>query len=190
MPNGSAEISMQLLPLVPNSHKNLSPMFQLLQQLQKISTARDDNACGLAEDINKLFAVHLHKKGPNLDGNRHKKRALIDFLLCVPEMLETVLKKKHIVNAFVEADMIDEFEQLMAKCKRWGLASKDVGVQKSKKDHCRQQFQSLMKLQLKNGQISYPDMKEVGIPLGAYCSCCCYYHILSVTMSSQVCFFN
>jgi hypothetical protein len=144
-----------------------------------------------------LTNVHLREKGLNLDGNRRKKRALIDFLLCVPEMLETVLKKKHIVNAFVEASMIDEetkmvpvFEKLMATCKRWGSASKDVGVQKSKKDHCRHQFQSLMKLQLKNGQISYPDMKEVGIPLGAYCSCCCYYHILSVTMSSQVCFFN
>ena len=154
-------------------------------------TARDDNACDLAEDIDKLFAVHLREKGLNLDGNRRKKRALIDFLLCVPEMLETVLKKKHIVNAFVEAGMIDEetkmvpvFEKLMATCKRWGSASKDVGVQKSKKDHCRQQFQSLMKLQLTNWHISYPDMKEVGIPVGVCCPyhCCC--RILSVALLS------
>ena len=107
-------------------------------------------------------------------------------------MLETVLKKKHILKAFVEAGMIDEetkmvpvFEGLMTMCKRWGLASKDIGVQKLKKDHYRQQFQSLVKLQLTNGQISYPDMKEVGIPLGVYCSCWCYYHTSSVALLSQ-----
>ena len=155
-------------------------------------TARDNNTCGLAEDINKLFVVHLQKKGLNLDGNRRKKRDLIDFLLYMPEVLETMPKKKHIVNAFVEASMIDEeikrvpvFEGLMATCKRWGSASKNSGVKKLKKNHCWQQFQSLMKLQLNNGQISYPDMKEVGIPLGVYCSYCCYYHISSVALSSQ-----
>ena len=69
---------------------DLSPVFRLLRQLQKITTARDDNACGLAEDIDDLFGKHLGEKGLNLDGNRPKKRALIDFLLSVPEALETV----------------------------------------------------------------------------------------------------
>ena len=73
---------------------DLSPVFRLLRHLQNNSTAVDDNTRGLAQTIDNLFAVLLRRKGLNLDGNRRKKRALIDFLLCLPELLEAVLKKK------------------------------------------------------------------------------------------------
>ena len=136
---------------------DLSAVFRLLRQLQKLTTARDDNACGLAEDIDELFGKHLREKGLNLDGNR-KKRALIDFLLSVTETLETMLKKNHIVKSFIEAGMIDEetkivpvFEELMDTCKRWGSGSKAIGVPIQQKIHCRKQFQALMKLQCSNG---------------------------------------
>ena len=50
-----------------------------------------------------------------MDGNPRKKKALIDFLLCLPENLEAVLKKKHIQQSFVDAGMIDE-ETKMVPC--------------------------------------------------------------------------
>ena len=111
-------------------------------------------------------------QGVELDGDPKKKKALINFLLCLPELLEAALKKKHITKGFVEAGMIDEetrmvpsFESLMSTCKRWTSASKVIGTQKSVKDHCWKQFQPLMQQQLENGQITYADMKATGIPL-------------------------
>ena len=41
---------------------DLSLVFWLLRQLQKISTAKDDNVCGLAEDIDELFPYTCAKK--------------------------------------------------------------------------------------------------------------------------------
>ncbi|KAL7536826.1 LOW QUALITY PROTEIN: hypothetical protein ACHAXR_007426 [Thalassiosira sp. AJA248-18] len=153
---------------------DLSPVFRLLKQLQKKATAKDDTACGLANDIDALFSIHLRSLGLNLDGNRRKKKALIDFLLCLPELLEAAMKKKHIKNSFIEAGMIDAetgmvptFDKLIGTCKRWVSSVKNIGVPMEVKDHCKKQFQALMKIQIKEGQISYPDMKEVGIPLGA-----------------------
>ncbi len=58
----------------------------------------------------------------------------------------------------------------MGTCKRWASDSKNIGVPKVEKDHCKNQFQTLMKIQLNEGQISYPEMKEVGIPLGEFFS--------------------
>ena len=152
---------------------DLSPVFRLLRHLQNNSTAVGDNTRGLAQTIDNLFAVLLRRKGLNLNGNRRKKRALIDFLLCLPELLEAVLKKRHIRQSFVEAGMIDEqtgmvpvFDRLIGTCKRWVSIDKDVGISKEKKEHCRSQFQALMRLQLAEGQLTYPDMKELGIPLG------------------------
>ncbi len=46
--------------------------------------------------------------------------------------------------------------------------SKNLGVPKEVKDHRKEQFQLLMKIQLKEGQVSYLDMKEAGLPLGEY----------------------
>ena len=67
-----------------------------------------------------------------------------------------------------DSGMVPTFDGLMSTCKRWVSSSKDIGVPKSEKEHCKSQFQSLMKKQMENGQISYPDMKDAGIPLGAY----------------------
>ena len=168
---------------------DLSSVFRTLRQIQKTMTAKDDNACGLAEDIRDLFAFQLRAKGLNLDGNRRKKRALIDFLLCLPEMLEACLKKKHIVQSFVEAGMIDQktkmvpvFEQLLGTCKRYVSLDTNVGVKKKEKVHCRSQFQHLMQLQLDKGQITYPEMKSVGIPIGKHCVCCDCFSIISLVL--------
>jgi hypothetical protein len=62
----------------------------------------------LKQDILDLFHVQLRAKGLNLDGNPRKKKALVDFLLCLPEMLESCMKKRFITKAFVESGMIDE----------------------------------------------------------------------------------
>ena len=59
-------------------------------------TAKGDSAVGLADTIQTLFSTTLRRRGLNLDGNYRKKRALIDFLVCNPEMQEAALKKKHI----------------------------------------------------------------------------------------------
>ena len=151
---------------------DLAPIFRILRQLQSMTTAVDDTACGLAEYIKQLF-VDLRGKGLNLDGKRRKKLGLIDFILCIPEMLEAVLKKKLIRKSFVEAGMTDEvtntvpvFDALIGTCKRWVSLDKDLGIPKAEKQHCRSVFQQLMKVQLEEGQITYPLMKELGIPLG------------------------
>ena len=85
------------------------------------------------------------------------------------------MKKKKIQEAFVESGMIDKethmvptFDGIMRTCKRWVSTSQDIGIPKSVKEHCKKQFQPLMKKQLENGQITYPDMKEAGIPLGKF----------------------
>lgn len=79
---------------------DLSPVFKLMKQLQKIMNAKRDNACGLAQTINQLFDVYLKEKGLNLA--YRKKKALIDFLLCLPELLEAMMKKQHIKKSFVQ----------------------------------------------------------------------------------------
>ena len=117
---------------------DLAPIFCILRQLQSVTTAVDDTACGLAECIKQLF-IDLRRQGFNLDGNRCKKLGLIDFILCTPEMLEAVLKKKQIRKSFVEAGMTDEvtntvlvFDALIGTCKRWGAIDKDLGIPKAK----------------------------------------------------------
>ena len=149
---------------------DLSPEFRLLRQKQNSMTARGDNSCGLVDDVRELFAGDLRKKGLNLDGNYRKKRALLDFLACIPELLEACLKKSHIRQSFVEADMIDAttgtvpvFERLLGTCKRYVSSDSNVGILKTEKDHCRDQFQRLMTVQLDNGQLKYAEMKAVRI---------------------------
>lgn len=150
---------------------DLSPVFRLLKAMQARVTMKDEVAVGLRDDIEELFAIHLAQKGLKL-GYR-KKKALVDFLLCLPEILESVMKKKNIKKGFVEGGMVDEetgvvpvFDKLMGTCKRWISFDSDIGVKKEVKLHCREQFQSLMHTQMENGQISYADMKSHGIPLG------------------------
>ena len=157
---------------------DLSPVFRLLKQMNVKCTAKNDIACGLKQDILDLFHVQLRAKGLNLDGNPRMKKALVDFLLCLPEMLESCMKKRFITKAFVESGMIDEetgvfpvFEKLIGTCKRWVSLQKDIGVSKAIKQHCRNQFPKLMKIQLDKQQITYADMKAVGIPLGEHINC-------------------
>ena len=83
------------------------------------------------------------------------------------------MKKKHICNYFVQAGMVDEengyvpsFDALMSTCKRWVSSVKDIGVPKAMKDACKAQFPKRIQKQIEEGQMSYPDMKEVGIPFG------------------------
>ena len=81
------------------------------------------------------------------------------------------MKKRHIIKSFVEAGMIDEetgmvsvFDRLIGTCKRWVSFLKNVGVPMHAKEHCKKQFQSLMKVQFEVGQISYPIMRAHAIP--------------------------
>ena len=87
---------------------NSSPVFCLIKQLQKLSTAKDVTDCGLTQIIDVYFTRHLHSKGLNLDGNLLKKKALVDFIFCLPVILEATMKMRHIRNSFVEAGKIDE----------------------------------------------------------------------------------
>ena len=65
-----------------------------------------------------------------------------------------------------QTGMVPVFDRLIGTCKRWVSIDKDVGIPKRQKEHCRSQFQALMRLQLAEAQLTYPDMKELGIPLG------------------------
>ena len=60
------------------------------------------------------------------------------------------------------------FDGLMSTCKRWVSGSMDVGVSLDTKRHCEAQFQELGRRQMEVGQISYSDMRAVGIPLGEH----------------------
>ena len=80
---------------------------------------------------------------------------------------------RHIQSSFVQSGMIDEetkivpvFDKLIGTCQRWISLNKDIGVSRLEKEYCRNQFQTLMKIQLANGQITYPNIKSVGIPYG------------------------
>ena len=119
-------------------------MFCLIKQLQKLSTAKDVTDCGLTQIIDVYFTRHLHSKGLNLDGNLLKKKALVDFIFCLPVILEATMKMRHIRNSFVEAGKIDEetgtvpaLDKLIGRCRGWKSCSKDIGVAKKMKDHCR-----------------------------------------------------
>ena len=87
-------------------------------------------------------------------------------------MLEVASKKKNIKKGLVEGGMIDEatgtvpvFKKLLGTYKRCHLLDSNVGISKNDKDHCRQQFQRLMKIQPKNSQVTNPDMKDAVLPV-------------------------
>jgi len=131
---------------------DLSPVFRLLKFIQKRLTATEDTCIGLKNILYNLFKFNLRARGLNLDGNPRKKKALIDFLLCLPEMLEKTMTKDNLRIAFVEAGLIDRetmnfanFDKLMGTCKRWVSSSKDVGVSMETKRHCEAQFNELSK---------------------------------------------
>ena len=132
---------------------------------------KDVVAVGLVDVIRELFAHQLCGGGLNLDRNQRKKKSLIDFLLCFPEMLEQTMSLDHVQSPFVATGMIDQetkvfptFDGLIGTCKSWVYISRDVGIPRELKQHCKDQFQQLAKIQLDVGQISYADMHSVGIP--------------------------
>ena len=93
------------------------------------------------------------------------------------------MTKENLRALFVEAGMIDKktkffpmFDGLMATCKCWGSALKDIGVTLATKLHVKAQFQHLAQRQLEMGETTYPDMHAVGVPRG---QCVCHY-LLSV----------
>ena len=112
-------------------------------------------------------------QGLNLDGNPRKKKALIDFLLSIPKIADEAMKKSYTKHGFVASGMIggdDElfatFNGLMSTCRRWVSCNKDVGLPKSQKINCKNQFQALMKIQLEKSQVVSSDMTPLGIPRG------------------------
>ena len=120
--------------------------------------------------VQRDFCANALRDG-GLTLNPRKEKALIDFLRCLPENLEAVLKKNHIKKSFVEAGMTDAesgiipvFDKLMGTCKRWVSCKNDIGLPKDVKELCRSQFQSLMKIQFDYGQVSYTEMLAHGIP--------------------------
>ena len=78
----------------------------------------------------------------------HNKRVLLPFIWSICEQLG-----------------VPSFESLMGTCKRWNSSSSKLSTMKHVKNLCRKVFQPLMKKQLEAGQITYPDMKEVNIPI-------------------------
>ena len=139
--------------------------------------AKDDLDTCLNNAINELFAHDLRGKGLNLDRNPWKKKALIDFLKCLPEMLEKKMTKENLWQASVKAGMIDEgtklfpmFDSLMATCKYRGSTLKKVGVALTTKFHVKEQFQHLVQRQLEMDKTTCPDIHAVGIPRGQ-CLC-------------------
>ena len=83
---------------------NLYPCIEVSKRL----TAKNDVAAtiGLPKIIDDLFQFQLPKQGLNLDAR--KKRELIDFLKCIPRIMEYAMKKEHMQHPFVEAGMTDK----------------------------------------------------------------------------------
>ena len=103
--------------------------------MQKQTTAKDDLAVSLTGRLRELVAIKLRKDGLNLDANVRKKKVLLNFLRCLPIILEQAMKKEHITKPFVETGMTDDetgsfpsFDSLIATCMRWGSSLKDVGI--------------------------------------------------------------
>ncbi len=46
---------------------------------------------------------------------------------------------------------------------------KDIGLTMKDKDHCKSQFQQLMKIKMQEGKVTSADMTPVGIPCGKFC---------------------
>ena len=87
---------------------DLSSVIRLLKEVSERLTTNNDVAAtiGLPKINNEMFKFQLPKQGLNLDAR--KKRALIDFLKCIPRIMEYAMKKEHMQHPFVEAGMTDK----------------------------------------------------------------------------------
>ena len=65
-----------------------------------------------------------------------------------------------------ETSMVPVFDKLIGTCKCWVSFLKNVGVPMHAKEHCKKQFQSLMKVQFDERKILYPIMRAYAIPVG------------------------
>ena len=65
-----------------------------------------------------------------------------------------------------ETRLFSVFDNQIGTCKRWVSSSKDIGISREMKSHCKNQVQSLAQIQRTQGQVSYPNMHSVGIPRG------------------------
>ena len=79
----------------------------------------------LVDSVHGLFEGELKERGLNLDGNPRKKKALVDFLFSLNEILEKCLTERNIRKGFIESGLSDNetgmwcsYEQLMKTCKR------------------------------------------------------------------------
>ena len=120
-----------------------------------------------------LFDNKLKAKGLGLNKILRKKKALIDFILTLNEMLEKCLTERNIRKGFIESGLTDNetgmwcnYENLMKTCKRWPSATKKTGLQLAVKTHVRSQFQVLGRKQLDNGCVTYEEMRDLDFPLG------------------------
>ena len=152
---------------------DLSPVFKLIKDCQKRMTGKNTMSKQLIDVVYNLFDGELKQRGLSLDGNPRKKKALIDFLLCLNDILDKCLNERNIRKGFIESGLTDEetgmwcsYERLMRTCKRWPAATKKKGIPLSVKEHVRSQFRHLGMIQLNNGCVTYKEMIEAGFPLG------------------------
>ena len=119
---------------------DLSTVFHLLKALQERTIAWNDTEIGLAETIRNLFAFQLRANGLNLDRNPLKKKILIYFLCCLPEMAEQTIPNKNIIDPFVEAGITDKetnispiFDFSAGTCNCW--VSTNISMSRVLKQH-------------------------------------------------------
>ena len=150
---------------------DFSLVFRLLKALQKQTMVTNNTAIGLERIINDLFAYQLCAGGLNLESNLQKKKSLIYFPQCMPEMLEQTTNKDHLKKPFVEAGMTDEenkvfhiFDRLIGTCKRCVSSLKHIGMSWAIKKHHKDQFPQLAQIHQEVGQVLYANMYFVGVP--------------------------
>jgi hypothetical protein len=82
---------------------DLTPIFMLLKYLEKIMTCKNEPS-PLKEVITKALIDHIHQ----IKLKPMHNKALIDFLSCLPEMLQKAVSKGKIRKGFLASGMIDE----------------------------------------------------------------------------------
>ena len=96
-----------------------------MENHQQRSTANNDRVSGLRKTVLKLFSgKELRNKGFNLNGNQGNKKGLIDFLSCIPKILEQTMAMNNLSISFVETGMTDKETKISPTLTAWlGRAS-------------------------------------------------------------------
>jgi len=123
------------------------PVFKLLKHVSARTTSKNVTATAFKDAIKEMINVTLRAKGLNLDGNVGKKNGLIDLLSSSPKILEAICTDDHIKEGFYASGMIDKetgmvptHHALMKNCRIWESKVKGVGLPKTVKDHCKNNF--------------------------------------------------